>query len=281
MALSFALISFASAASATFASSSFTFFDISASLCSSALAAFVAASFSFFVAASAASFHLLTSALLSRTAFSASFFFSSSSFVAFSATALSFAAFSFMLFSSCCIILCCCLSSSLMPSPARSAASRPASTVTVPSLMDASTSTFIARLANSSVLSVSFELSCEGDMQTSSDVFEFPPIESSRICVSFESRYGMNFFFSASALTTFPNASKLPLMFTASFSCWPCTPLFLMRSLPARSTIVSFPIVMRIFVPVWLLSMARSRLLTLIWKTAWLRLDALFIFVSA
>ena len=141
-----------------------------------------------------------------------------------------------------------------------------------------------ARDANSSVLTVSSDDSAEGEQHTSRLVLQLPPTESSRILVSFESLYGMNFFFSASAWTMFPKERRLELMFVASLSCVPVTPLFLIRSEPARSTTVSFPNVAFIstlppLVPV--LSSALGRFETLIWKTACERLEDLFIFVSA
>ena len=73
---------------------------------------------------------------------------------------------------------------------------------------------------------VSSEDSTEGEQHTSRLVLQLPPTESSRMRVSFESRYGMNFFFSASAWTTLPNAKRLPLMFVASLNCAPDAPLF-------------------------------------------------------
>ena len=52
-----------------------------------------------------------------------------------------------------------------------------------------------------------------------------------------ESRYGMCVDRpSVSALITLPSADRLLLMFLASSSCWPFTPVFPTFSLPAKST---------------------------------------------
>mmetsp|Transcript_690 Transcript_690/g.2597 ORF Transcript_690/g.2597 Transcript_690/m.2597 type:complete len:234 (+) Transcript_690:1745-2446(+) len=216
-------------------------------------------------------------------AFSACCALTASSF-AFLSCAVSFCASALSLFSMAIISECFSLSAASSPSPATSATSEAASTTTTPSLIVAVISMRAARDANSSVLTVSSDDSAEGEQHTSRLVLQLPPTESSRILVSFESLYGMNFFFSASAWTMFPKERRLELMFVASLSCVPVTPLFLIRSEPARSTTVSFPNVAFIstlppLVPV--LSSALGRFETLIWKTACERLEDLFIFVSA
>mmetsp|Transcript_14406 Transcript_14406/g.45121 ORF Transcript_14406/g.45121 Transcript_14406/m.45121 type:complete len:369 (+) Transcript_14406:119-1225(+) len=113
--------------------------------------------------------------------------------------------------------------------------------LTSTSLTLAHTSTRIARLANSSAWQVSCALSSVGDMQTSSEVLQFPESAGSRRRVSLLSRKGTCFFWEARACTTLPRASRLPLMLMASFICWPATPLRFTRSDPARSTTVSTP----------------------------------------
>ena len=66
------------------------------------------------------------------------------------------------------------------------------------------------------MLTVSSEDSADGEAHTSRLVLQFPPTESSRIRVSFESRYGTNARFSASACTMLPKASRLLFMLEAS-----------------------------------------------------------------
>mmetsp|Transcript_3843 Transcript_3843/g.11156 ORF Transcript_3843/g.11156 Transcript_3843/m.11156 type:complete len:296 (+) Transcript_3843:2102-2989(+) len=169
-------------------------------------------------------------------------------------------------------------------SEVRSASNVFALTSTMLAFTFASTSTRIARDANSKVLMVSAAFSAAGLAQTSNEVLQLPPMQPSRILVSLESRRGTCAFFAANALTTFPSESKLLLMFVASLNCCPSAPLFLTRSEPAKSTIQSLDLTHSIFcapaVDAVTLT-ARSRLVNRIWKTAWLRLDALFIFVSA
>mmetsp|Transcript_51881 Transcript_51881/g.151038 ORF Transcript_51881/g.151038 Transcript_51881/m.151038 type:complete len:369 (+) Transcript_51881:2356-3462(+) len=103
----------------------------------------------------------------------------------------------------------------------------------------ASTSTFIARDANSKVECVSAAFSGAGLMHTNSDVLQFPPTEPSRIRVSLLSRNGTCIRLAANALTTLPNTCKLRLMANASFSWVPSTQLFLIRSDPAKSTMLN------------------------------------------
>ena len=71
-------------------------------------------------------------------------------------------------------------------------------------------------------------------------VLVFPPRESVRSLVSLESRYGICLLRSPfdKAFTQLPKALMDLLMFFTSSSLWPELPLFDIRSLPARSTIV-------------------------------------------
>ena len=74
-------------------------------------------------------------------------------------------------------------------------------------------------------------------------VFVFPPSESWSSRVSFESRYGMCCDLpSTNAEITLPKADKERLIFVASLSRSPLACVFDCRSLPARSTRLSFPI---------------------------------------
>lgn len=73
-------------------------------------------------------------------------------------------------------------------------------------------------------------------------VFVFPPKESWRSLVSFESRYGTCFVFpSTKAEITFPKAESDKLIFVASFILSPVAPVLLALSLPAKSTKFNFP----------------------------------------
>lgn len=68
-------------------------------------------------------------------------------------------------------------------------------------------------------------------------VLLLPPKDYWRILVSFESRYGTCSFFSdVRALMTFPRQLRDLLMFLASSSCWPLTPVLETFSEPAKST---------------------------------------------
>ena len=69
-----------------------------------------------------------------------------------------------------------------------------------------------------------------------SEVLLLPPRASCRIRVSFESRYGTCFFWSASDLMTCPSAESDWLIFMASSRVWPFAPVLPTFSLPARST---------------------------------------------
>ena len=60
--------------------------------------------------------------------------------------------------------------------------------------------------------------------------------------VSFELRKGTCLSLLPMATITSPNALRLLLMFCASFMAWPCAPLSLTRSLPARSIRFSTPL---------------------------------------
>mmetsp|Transcript_84478 Transcript_84478/g.244209 ORF Transcript_84478/g.244209 Transcript_84478/m.244209 type:complete len:403 (-) Transcript_84478:829-2037(-) len=82
----------------------------------------------------------------------------------------------------------------------------------------ASTSTFIAREANSNVERVSAACSAAGLKQTNNDVLQLPPMEPSKIRVSLLSRKGTCVLLAARALTTLPKTSKLLLMARASFN---------------------------------------------------------------
>jgi len=69
------------------------------------------------------------------------------------------------------------------------------------------------------VETVSASLYEQGDAVTIKAVLEFPPRDSVRILVSFESLYGICFaFLEVSALITLARAERLPLIFLASSS---------------------------------------------------------------
>mmetsp|Transcript_83135 Transcript_83135/g.151998 ORF Transcript_83135/g.151998 Transcript_83135/m.151998 type:complete len:267 (+) Transcript_83135:1389-2189(+) len=145
------------------------------------------------------------------------------------------------------------------------------------------TSTHIAREANSRLLMVSCMCSAAGLAHTSNTVLQFPPMDPSSSRVSLLSRRGTCCFFSANALTTLPRASKLLLIALASRRCTPSTPLFFTRSDPARSTTLSRACVhcTRRALPPLSGVGRRGLFVSRTWKTAWLRLEALFILVSA
>uniref|UniRef100_A0A671Z233 Uncharacterized protein n=1 Tax=Sparus aurata TaxID=8175 RepID=A0A671Z233_SPAAU len=73
-------------------------------------------------------------------------------------------------------------------------------------------------------------------------VLALPPRESWSRRVSLESLYGTWVLFpSTRAEMTFPSAERDRLILAASFSRLPFAPVLLWRSLPARSTMLSFP----------------------------------------
>uniref|UniRef100_A0A3B5BLB6 Uncharacterized protein n=1 Tax=Stegastes partitus TaxID=144197 RepID=A0A3B5BLB6_9TELE len=73
-------------------------------------------------------------------------------------------------------------------------------------------------------------------------VFALPPRESWSSRVSLESLYGTWVLFpSTRAEMTFPRAERDRLILAASFRRFPLAPVLLWRSLPARSTMFSFP----------------------------------------
>mmetsp|Transcript_52670 Transcript_52670/g.146234 ORF Transcript_52670/g.146234 Transcript_52670/m.146234 type:complete len:205 (+) Transcript_52670:1499-2113(+) len=111
------------------------------------------------------------------------------------------------------------------------------------SLMRASFLIFLARLANLRVDSDSTIASNAGDIMAIMVVRQLPPRESSRMRVSFESRYGMWLRprGSVSAAMTLPRALSDWLIFFDSSSRWPVAPLRRTRSEPARSTRFSLP----------------------------------------
>lgn len=81
--------------------------------------------------------------------------------------------------------------------------------------------------------------------------FVFPPNESCSSLVNFESLYGTKLLFaSTNADITFPSADSDKLIFVASFRVSPLAPVLLCRSLPAKSTMFSFPTRMWPSVPV-------------------------------
>mmetsp|Transcript_95989 Transcript_95989/g.240585 ORF Transcript_95989/g.240585 Transcript_95989/m.240585 type:complete len:330 (+) Transcript_95989:826-1815(+) len=170
-----------------------------------------------------------------------------------------------------------------------------ASTSTSSWFTRASTSTRIARDANSKVLIVSAALSAAELRQTRRAVLQFPPTEPSKIRVSLLSRNGTCARLAAKALTTLPNTSKLLLMETASFNWAPSTWLFFTRSEPARSTTLRrarvhatrrgssspAPLPPSASPATEPDGVTRGRRVIDIWKTAWLRLEALLSLVSA
>jgi hypothetical protein len=78
-------------------------------------------------------------------------------------------------------------------------------------------------------------------MQAQIVVLQFPPNDSVRSLVSFESRKGTKFsgLFEARADTQFDKAAIDLFIFFASWSLSPSLPVLLSRSEPARSTIVN------------------------------------------
>jgi len=98
---------------------------------------------------------------------------------------------------------------------------------------------FLALEAYLRVFSVSSKLYSAGEIHAIIVVQEFPPRESCSILVSLESQYGTCwalFVSSVKAEITFPNDSKPLLILMPSFIVFPVAPVFLILSLPARST---------------------------------------------
>ena len=102
---------------------------------------------------------------------------------------------------------------------------------------------FLARLAYLSVLTVSSNWRCEGEMLAIMTVRQLPPSESLSSRVILESRYGTcpTRFLSASAVMQLPSASRERLMLAPSLRRAPLLSVLLARSEPARSTIESLP----------------------------------------
>jgi len=143
-------------------------------------------------------------------------------------------------------------------------------------------STFIFRilalLANIKVESVSPKYSFPQWIFANSFVIEFPPSESLRKYVSFESRKGICFFFladSTSELITLPKTCKDRLILHPSLSLSPSTWVCLTLSLPAKSTIFIFD-----FRSFKMLSPIISDSTTIV-KMAWERELSVFIDVDA
>nr|CAJ2469601.1 unnamed protein product [Leishmania braziliensis] len=121
------------------------------------------------------------------------------------------------------------------------------------------------------------------------NVFEFPPSESRRMNVSFESRNGATvycalapfFAMSASTSITRPSVVSDRLMCVASLNCCPSTCDCATRSDPARSTrfIRLFLPAVRIVSPLVVVIVRSSRSSSMM--IAWLRLLRSFIFVAA
>lgn len=81
-------------------------------------------------------------------------------------------------------------------------------------------------LPKSSVLLVSLSLNEAGEQQITMVVLAFPPSDSCKIRVSFESRYGMcDLLPSANAEITFPKADNDLLIFLASSRTVPSAPV--------------------------------------------------------
>mmetsp|Transcript_40119 Transcript_40119/g.106428 ORF Transcript_40119/g.106428 Transcript_40119/m.106428 type:complete len:229 (+) Transcript_40119:511-1197(+) len=85
----------------------------------------------------------------------------------------------------------------------------------------------------------------DGEMLTNMSVFADPPRLSCMSCVSLWLRYGIIFAFDVKAIMTSPKALSDLLISMASRWDSPTAPLFARRSLPARSTIVIFPDLVR------------------------------------
>lgn len=102
-----------------------------------------------------------------------------------------------------------------------------------------------ARDAYLSALMVSSALPLDGDMLTNINVFAVPPKLSCMSIVSLWFRYGTTFNPDVIPCITSPSAVSDLLISIASFLISPTELLFEMRSLPARSTIVIFPCLVR------------------------------------
>ena len=101
---------------------------------------------------------------------------------------------------------------------------------------------YFARVPNYKVEIVSFLLNELGLQVMTKAVLELPPSDSYKICVSFESLYGIwTDLPSVSLLITIPNVVKLLLIFCASFKPSPVTPVLDSLSDPAKSMRLSLP----------------------------------------
>mmetsp|Transcript_4463 Transcript_4463/g.20026 ORF Transcript_4463/g.20026 Transcript_4463/m.20026 type:complete len:356 (+) Transcript_4463:662-1729(+) len=140
----------------------------------------------------------------------------------------------------------------------------------------------LARLANLSVESDSVKDSSAGEIIAIIVVLQLPPRESSRMRVSFESRYGMcgRPFGSVKALMTLPSALSDWLIFFDSSSLVPVAPDSRTRSLPARSTRLSLPTLNDCRSSVWPASSVSLEFSTMIMKTACDREESSFIRVA-
>ena len=127
---------------------------------------------------------------------------------------------------------------------------------------------FLARLEYLSVLIVSSNCRCDGEMFAIITVRQLPPRESLSSRVIFESRNGTWPLrdLSARAVMQLPSASSERLMLAPSLSRCPVLSVLLARSDPARSTIDNLP--MRTL-PVT--CAVASDCSTVIWSTAWER----------
>mmetsp|Transcript_54179 Transcript_54179/g.171943 ORF Transcript_54179/g.171943 Transcript_54179/m.171943 type:complete len:238 (-) Transcript_54179:574-1287(-) len=168
----------------------------------------------------------------------------------------------------------------LVRAPARTVGSR----ASVATYTLGATLTFIARVPNSSVLSVSLAEALEGLTLTSRRVQHPPDMLSSSILVRRASRYGTCACFFASACTTCPKASSEVLILVASCSRTPSAWDFFTRSLPAKSTTVSLPLktcTLSASAPGEETPSTRGYLLMRSWRMEWERDECLFMLVSA
>ena len=96
---------------------------------------------------------------------------------------------------------------------------------------------YFALIPNFSVEIVSFLLNILGLHVITKAVFELPPKDSCKICVSLESLYGIWVDLpSVNLLITIPSVVKLLLIFWASLRAYPWTPVLESLSEPAKST---------------------------------------------
>ena len=80
---------------------------------------------------------------------------------------------------------------------------------------------------NLNVLNVSLSLYEHIEQHITNVVLLLPPNDYCNILVSFESLYGICYFFYAvNAFITLPNALNDLFMFLAYYNCWPTTPVF-------------------------------------------------------